>query len=119
MNAASEYASEHSTADRRSKQLEVHSTQGNEGVAYHMDEDQMHAMEEAHDQDQGEDHCISMVYSNGQSTNTLSRKQRRNIRNINNLIAKRKNKKAAKKEKRNEQYRQTHNSMHPEEEEMI
>jgi hypothetical protein len=65
-------------------------------------------MEEHHDQDQGEDHCTSMVYSNGQSTNTLNRKQRKNITNHNKSVAKAKNKKVPKKEKRNEQYRQTH-----------
>ena len=45
------------------------------------------------DQDQGEDHCTSMVYSNGQSTNTLSRKQRKNLRNkIKQNIKKKENK---------------------------
>ena len=38
-------------------------------------------MEVDHDQDQGEDQCISMVYSNGQNTNTYSKKQRKNLRN--------------------------------------
>ena len=106
--AASEYANVQSIADRRSRQLQIDSTQGNEDVAYDTDEDQTHAMEEDLDQDQGDDHCTSMVYSNGQSTNTLSRKQRRNITNHNKSVVKAKNKKVAKKEKRNEQYRQTH-----------
>ena len=101
MNAASEYAEEQRTADRRSRYLQVHGTQGDAGAAYHTDEDQTHAMEVDHDQDQGEDQCISMVYSNGQSTNTLSRKQCRNIRNTNKWVAKAKNKKVAKKEKWN------------------
>jgi hypothetical protein len=79
-NVDAEYTSEQSTADRRDRQLQGHSTQGNEGVTFHTDEDQKHAMEEDHDQDQGEDHCTSMVYSNGQSTNTLNRKQRKNLR---------------------------------------
>ena len=76
----SEYANEQSMADRRNRQLQVHSIQGNEGVAYDTDEDQINVMEEDHDRDQGEDHCTSMVYSNGQSTNTYSRKQRKNLR---------------------------------------
>ena len=120
-NATSEYANERSTADRWNRQLQVHSTQDYEGVAYHTDEDQTHDMEEDHGQDQGEDHCTPMVYSNGQSTNTLSRKQRRNIRNTNKWIAKAKNKKIAKKEKRKNERSQTHphNFMHPEEEEMV
>ena len=67
------------------------------------------------------EHCTYMVYSNGQSTNTLSRKQRRNIRNTNKWVAKAKNKKVAKKEKRKNERSQTHphNFMHPEEEEMV
>ena len=73
INAASEYAEEQRTADRRSRYLQVHGTQGDAGAAYHTDEDQTHAMEVDHDQDQGEDQCISMVYSNGQNTNTYSK----------------------------------------------
>ena len=108
-----------STADRRNRQPEVHSTQGNEGVAYHTDEDQTLAMEEDYDQDQREDHCSSMVYSNGQTTNTLNWKQRKNIKNHNKSVTKAKNKKIKKKEKRKNERSQTHNCMHPEEEEMV
>jgi hypothetical protein len=119
MNAAIDYENEQSTADRRNRQLQVHSTQGNEGVAYPADEDQRHAMEEDNDQDQGEDHCTSMVYSNGQTTNTLNWKQRKNIKNHNKSVTKAKNKKIKKKEKRKNERSQTHNCMHPEEEEMV
>ena len=106
--AASEYANVQNTTDRRNRQLEVHSTQGNEDVAYDTDEDQTHAMEEDRDQDQGEDHCTSMVYSNGQSTNTLNKRQRKNIAHHNKSVAKAKKKKAAKKEKRKNERSHTH-----------
>jgi hypothetical protein len=93
INAASEYAEEQRTADRRSRYLQVHGTQGDAGAAYHTDEDQTHAMEVDHDQDQGEDQCISMVYSNGQNTNTYNNKQRKHLRNkIKQRIKKKENK---------------------------
>jgi hypothetical protein len=76
-------------------------------------------MEEDYDQDQREDHCSSMVYSNGQTTNTLNWKQRKNIKNHNKSVTKAKNKKIKKKEKRKNERSQTHNCMHPEEEEMV
>ena len=81
IKAASEYAEEQRTADRRSRYLQVHGTQGDAGAAYHTDEDQTRAMEIDQDQDQGEDQCISIVYSNGQNTNTYNNKQRKHLRN--------------------------------------
>ena len=91
--AASEYANVQSIADRRSRQLQIDSTQGNEDVAYDTDEDQTHAMEEDLDQDQGDDHCTSMVYNNGQSIHTYSKKQRKHLRRkIKQNIKKKENK---------------------------
>ena len=112
MNAASEYASEHSTADRRSKQLEVHSTQGNGDVTYDTVKDQTHAMEEDQDQDQGEDHCSSMVYHEGYSTNTYTWKQRRQFRNKQKSRAKKKaNKVYKEKQEQNRNCLQNHNKL--------
>jgi hypothetical protein len=108
--AASEYANVQSIADRRSRQLQIDSTQGNEDVAYDTDEDQTHAMEEDLDQDQGDDHCTSMVYSNGQITNIFSRNQCRNrIKKIKRLARMKKNKAHKKKEEQSEKCLQTHN----------
>ena len=105
---------------RRNRQLEVHGTQGNEGVAYDTDDDQMHAMEEDHDQDQGEDHCTSMIYSNGQSTNTLNRKQRKILENkISRSLKQRIRKVRRKKNGMNNIAKLTHNFMHLEEEDMV
>ena len=50
-------------------------------------------MEVDHDQDQGEDHCSPIVYSNGQNTNTYNNKQRKHLRNkIKQRIKKKENK---------------------------
>ena len=81
INAASEYAEEQRTADMQSRYLQVHGTQGDAGAAYHTDENQTHAMEVDHDQDQGEDHCSPIVYINGQNTNTNNSKQHKHLRN--------------------------------------
>ena len=60
INADSTYANGRQiTTDTRSRQFQVQSTQGDEGVAYDTDADKIHAMEEDHDQYQEEDQYSS------------------------------------------------------------
>ena len=78
-----------------------HQTTFNDSAAAPHNEDQTHAMEEDLDQNQGKDHCTSMVYSSGQSIYTYSKKQRKNLRNkIKKNIKKKENKFKKKLEER-------------------